>query len=239
MQQEQQEKLLILNTVFTPSAPITTKDLFFGRIFYVNKVIDAIIEKGQHAVLYGERGVGKTSLANIINQILDSNSINISKVTCNRTEDFGEIWIKALKRIFINLKSREGIGFIKQESHESFSIDKFLPTGKEVKPGDVINLLEQLQFNTLFIFDEFDNVGDSKIQAKFADTIKALSDSVPQVTILVVGIADSVNDLIGNHPSLERCLKQIKLPVMPDEELQKIIDNGLEKLGMSVESDVR
>jgi len=39
--------------------------------------------------------------------------------------------------------------------------------------------------------------------------MKVLSDTIPYITILIVGVADSINDLIGSHPSLERCLKQI------------------------------
>ncbi|MFY9719669.1 MAG: ATP-binding protein [Candidatus Cybelea sp.] len=52
--------------VFTPSSPIDSNDLFAGRRQQVTQIINAINQGGQHAGLYGERGVGKTSLANVI-----------------------------------------------------------------------------------------------------------------------------------------------------------------------------
>ena len=61
-----EERLQILNKVFTPTAPIQQKEFFIGRLKELNHIVNAINEKGQHAILYGERGVGKTSLANIM-----------------------------------------------------------------------------------------------------------------------------------------------------------------------------
>ena len=49
--------------VFTPGAPIDSLDLFAGRIEQIKDVLTAVVQRGQHLVLYGERGVGKTSLA--------------------------------------------------------------------------------------------------------------------------------------------------------------------------------
>ncbi len=71
-----------------------------------------------------------------------------------------------------------------------------------------------------------------------ADTIKALSDNILSVTILIVGIADSVNDLIGDHPSIERCLLQIKMPRMSNDELHEIISNGINKLQLELDKNI-
>lgn len=49
--------------VFTPGSPVNERDLFSGRIEQIQSVLDAVTQRGYHAVLYGERGVGKTSLA--------------------------------------------------------------------------------------------------------------------------------------------------------------------------------
>lgn len=78
-----EKKLLKLREVFSPSAPIQTRDLFYGRIKQINKVVETINENGKHTVLYGERGVGKTSLANIMVELFPE--VICSKITCNRT----------------------------------------------------------------------------------------------------------------------------------------------------------
>jgi Cdc6-like AAA superfamily ATPase len=231
-----ESKLLLLNGIFTPASPIITRDLFFGRVEQLNRVIDTINEKGQHAVLYGERGVGKTSLANIINESLKG--ILTAKVTCNRTENFTNIWKKMFKRVSFIAKS-PGTGFTAVESEKTVQLDLFLPKEEEVDSTDILAIFENLTNPVLFIFDEFDSVKDSKTQVRFADTIKALSDNAPHVTLLIVGIAESINELIGDHPSIERCIKQIKLPRMSSIELSEIIDKGLARLEMQIDPLVR
>ena len=56
--------------VFTPHKPIQQRTLLFGRQKQVQKLIEHINTPGQHALLYGDRGVGKSSLANVTVQIL-------------------------------------------------------------------------------------------------------------------------------------------------------------------------
>ncbi len=56
----------LIHEAFTPGAPINSRDLFSGRKKQVDKAISTIFQRGQHAVIFGERGVGKTSLANTL-----------------------------------------------------------------------------------------------------------------------------------------------------------------------------
>src|SRR6266478_740656 len=54
------------NQLFTPSAPVAIAELFARRQAQADKIVDAVGERGRHVILYGERGVGKSSLAQII-----------------------------------------------------------------------------------------------------------------------------------------------------------------------------
>jgi len=233
---KKQTQLQILSTVFTPSSPIVSQDLFFGRFNQINKIVDAINEKGQHAVLYGDRGVGKTSLANIAREKLTN--IIIVKVTCNRTESFKEIWQKAFKQITL-LNQRGGVGFTAVPTTHPVQLDLFLPQAEEIDSSDILTALSNINNLVLCIFDEFDSVKNPDTLLRFADTIKALSDNAPNVTLLMVGIAKDVTDLIGSHPSNDRCIKQIKLPRMSPVELAEIVDNGVQKLGMTIDKSVK
>lgn len=68
----------------------------------------------------------------------------------------------------------------------------------------------------------------------FADTIKDLSDNSTNATLLLVGVARDVTDLIAEHQSIDRCLTQIMMPPMAKRELHDIIDKALQKLGMTI-----
>ena len=78
-----------------------------------------------------------------------------------------------------------------------------------------------------------------KTKSNFADLIKAFSDNNINTTIVIVGIADDISDLIGSHPSLERCLKQIKMPRMSDKESEEIILKGLSKLELTISDNIK
>ena len=49
-------------TLFRPRTPVDESRLFAGRFEQVKTLVDVIYEPGGHAIIYGERGVGKTSL---------------------------------------------------------------------------------------------------------------------------------------------------------------------------------
>ena len=67
-----QERNSVVAEVFTPATPIDRVDLFAGRAIQRSQVIDAVFRPGTHAILYGERGVGKTSLASVLAELLES-----------------------------------------------------------------------------------------------------------------------------------------------------------------------
>lgn len=207
-----------------------------GRSQQLAEVINSIQERGQHIVLYGERGVGKTSLANIISEGL--RGIHSANVTCNRRQNFKDIWNTALAKIRIEI-TNPGVGYKAPEKKEFVQLNSLLSSGsRELSPSEIGKILEAINVDLLFVFDEFDSVSGAEIKLRFADTIKSLSDNASNVTILIVGIADSVTDLIGEHPSLERCLKQIRMPRMSDGELESIIRKGVELLEMTIDESV-
>src|SRR5271157_619723 len=100
MTPELQALSLETGAVFTPGAPINEKDLFAGRTQQVEKIIDAVSQRGYHAILYGERGVGKTSLSNMRSSFLaQRHAYDISRTNCDISDTFTALWTKALKDI--------------------------------------------------------------------------------------------------------------------------------------------
>src|SRR6266566_5989502 len=79
--------------------------------------IDAINQKGQHAIIFGERGVGKTSLSNVLSSFLGSSgSIVLSpRVNCDGQDTFDSIWRKVFDQI-TRTKSVQGAGFVSHKT---------------------------------------------------------------------------------------------------------------------------
>lgn len=234
---DKKEKLNKLNRVFSPTAPIKEENFFRGRIEQLKRIVSVMNEDGQHAILYGERGVGKTSMANISQRHI-TNLYSV-KITCSSDDTFNSLWNNALSQVQFT-RTISGIGFKPHERSSLVDLGNILKAIEDLQPYDVYKCLAQFpMFKFLFIFDEFDNIKSQHVRAKFADLIKALSDNSTNIKIMIVGIAENVINLIGNHQSLERCLMQIRMPRMSDPELLEIIQKGCDEVEMEMTKQVQ
>ena len=228
-----QEKLLLINEVFTPSSPVERNDFFIGRQKAIEEIRTVVSEKGLHAAVIGARGVGKTSLMNMLRYMFEN--LLIIKVNCNRNDTFNSIWERALRKIRFISPAAE-LGFKGTEKIEIVPIN--VPQQLLLNATEIENILTDLNQNSLFVFDEFDNVKRSETKNQLADLLKMLSDTLPNVTVLIAGHAQSIDKLIGEHSSLERCVKQISLQLFEHNEAMDLVENSLNLIGMKAEKDV-
>ena len=90
----------------------------------------------------------------------------------------------------------------------------------------------------VLIIDEFDRLSQG-VRRSFADVIKTLSDQAVRATVVLVGVADNVVDLIEGHESVSRAMVQIQMPRMNRREIRQIIDEGVSRLGMSIDDPAK
>lgn len=232
------EKIMLkarIAATFTPSAPIDDKTLFAGRQPQVTKLINAALQRGQHAALFGERGVGKTSLANVLHDFLTPISqFVIASTNCEANASFKTIWTNVFNQ-FVSSATEVGMGFKPPTHTERSSFAAML--SDDPSPEEIRQLLEKLDQPAIVIIDELDRIKNQKTTSQLADTIKTLSDHSTAVTLLLVGVADSLDSLIAEHQSIERALIQIQMPRMSRPELIEIIDKGLKELEMSIDDE--
>jgi len=223
---------------FTPAAPIDAAALFAGRVGQLLRVVDAVQQKGQHAIIFGERGVGKTSLANIISTKLSAKNILAPRINCDSRDAYSSLWRKMFEQIAVP-RTSQGIGFGAGSTTTTATAAEYI--GGDIAPDQVRRMLAILSTQVLLILimDEFDRIKDAGVRTAMADTIKTLSDHAIAATVVLVGVADSVNDLIVEHQSIERALVQIQMPRMSNAELQEILDNGVGALNMEIDDEAK
>lgn len=228
--------------VFTPRTPVSVHELFAGRWDQLTTVADSVLQTGLHVLIYGERGVGKTSLANVLKPVLHifdkSDSTQqiterlVVKVNANTTDTFSSLFKKAFGEIsWVDNEPKIGfapsVNVVTQNLIETFKLPAFLTI------DDVRRVLMQLP-GSVFIFDEFDRVAKEETSS-FTDLIKVLTDYSVPGTVILVGVSDTVGGLIEDHGSIGRALIQIQLPRMTEKELEDILDKGEKNLSIKFE----
>lgn len=216
---------------FSPGAPVQEKDLFAGRSSQIAQLEDAVNQRGRHAILFGERGVGKTSLANILAVAMrrPNKELIYVRVNADPTDTFKSLWKKVFKRMSYVVSSSEGE--ITKKISDDFTV--------ELTPDDVQLVLGEFSGNQIpiIVLDEFDRIQDRHTTQLVADTIKALSDYSVNATIIIVGVAEDVSTLIQGHESITRSLIQVRMPRMSTEELKQLILTRYKRCGITTDAD--
>jgi Cdc6-like AAA superfamily ATPase len=225
--------------VFTPGAPINQQQLFSGRLDQINDVLNAALQIGRHAVLFGERGVGKTSLARVIAAVVAATGykqLDCGTINCDNSDDFSSLWRKVFREVSMAIAVQRA-GFSAREEDRQLSLDSLLPD-RELTPDDVRYVLTRLGAQSIIVIDELDRLTNRAARHLLADTIKTLSDHAVPTTLVLVGVADALDDLIAEHESVARALVQVPMPRMSADELIQILDKGFKAAGISTEEGV-
>jgi len=227
-----------LREAFTPTRPKQqVNGLFIGRTDALKRIIAAVEEERAHVILFGDRGRGKTSVANAVEQIAAQAGYLALKLTCSGELGFEEIFRHFLKRIpSTYYRSATGHPFASRRPFNSFN--ELLPEGN----FSVTELNEALGSlhgtHVLMILDEYDRVTDEDFRNKLAELFKNLTDSAIPVTLLVVGVAENLDQLLGKHPSIQRSLVPVHLPLMTDAEIGRLLQAGADTAGIRFAPDV-
>jgi Cdc6-like AAA superfamily ATPase len=223
-----------IGQLFTPSTPIRLADLFAGRQGQIRQLIDAVAEPGRHAILYGERGVGKTSLSQILEHLVPSGRQRVvhSRKGCTPGDTFESVWRKFFKDMRFS--------FTSDGTASDATVAEIYPD--KITPDDVLREMKQFSANEIpiFVIDEFNEITDGgRTASLLANTIKGLSDEGVGATIVVVGVGDNVTELFSEHGSISRCTEEVLMPRMSAPELGEVIDKRMAQLGLTMEPDAR
>jgi energy-coupling factor transporter ATP-binding protein EcfA2 len=206
-----------VRNIFTPARPVISQELFFGaeRRNNLKSLIGHLSTPGQHVLLYGERGVGKSSLANVASHAYhDLRGARIYKKGCDSSTTFKSLIREPLNDMGIDSTiaeyedTRAGgisakactlgieVGGKRErelaETHEGPAIC--------ITPAYTAEVLKDME--GLLVIDEADALDQSTEKKNLSNFIKLLSDYDSQFKLLIVGVAETGDELIERHPSI-------------------------------------
>lgn len=233
-----------VNLFYTPSAPVSKPSHLKGRDAEVRSILHNLSAPGRHCMIYGERGIGKSSLANAtVTGGIEHNILKgeVFHVKCDSTTKFKDIVSDCAQYVNANsekykeevvIKAGLSAKFLSFFSGNLGYEEKTTVEREEITPrkaSDVIGIIEGI-----LIVDEFDVV-DEDVKKLIAEFIKQLSDSVSKLKVLLVGISKDGKSLTVGHESVNRCLHEVSLGGVADVHLEEIISLG--ENGLSIKFD--
>lgn len=206
---------------FTPSQPVSSIERFAGRSALLDRVIRAIEDQQLHVIIYGDRGIGKTSLMRVVAELAKSARYIVHFTSCGEQSEFYETFRSVASQIRLLYDGSLDPG--DEDVERGGTLADRLPVG-DFTASQLTEVLEGISgTRVLIMLDEFDRAESPRFRASIAELIKNLSDRSIRVQIMIAGVASNLTDLIAHIPSIRRNIIGIAVPNMDEDEIREMV----------------
>lgn len=254
------------HNAFTPAKEVQDIDRFAGRSELLDALSNALQSDGAQIVLYGQRGIGKSSLSRVLSQLATNQGTAIDRLPGkpHRSFDYLPIYVTCddsisnIDKLCVRLLSDEnamapwipfkvverssgsegrgrlGIKIVELAGSTSASITERAAELESDATSAFVNACRSVVESKvatdglLIVIDEFDRIPD---KSGISSLLKALGPE--SITFALVGVAETIGELIADHESVARQLADgaIRVTPMPRAELAEIIARAMTALG--------
>lgn len=243
-----------IRAIFTPNASIKKRDFLFGRDDELQQLISNLNTPSVHSVIYGDRGVGKSSIANVVSDLVVNEFGLLSKIvrkSCDSRDNFVSIVADILREAEIDV-GEQSRRTTEQDAGISVKADVAgVPVklgigevGKQVsavttshatnamRPSWVASRIARLPI--IVLIDEMERIGDSEVKRDLAELIRAVSEEPgTRLKFVLCGIAKTAADLTLGHQSVQRCLRDVRIGRLKEVVLEEIVETGAEQISVT------
>jgi hypothetical protein len=226
-----------LRSAYTPSQPVFDPRMFAGRMGVLKTAIRAIEDQRLHLVIYGERGIGKTSLLHMLTSAARAARYIVVYLSCGAASNFDETFRAVAKDL--PLLFHRDYGPTTAEAEGGGSLAGLLASGPLLPRqfGDLCNKLTGTR--VLIVLDEFDRASDPQFRRDVAELMKIVSDRSARVQLVVAGVAADLAELVEHIPSIRRNILAIPVPLMSNAEVEELVKNGEHTSGVTMTEAAR
>src|ERR1035437_9399385 len=213
--------------VFTPNRTVSA-DMFIdrkevsmqGKVNVQKLLKNAIEDVGGQVVIYGDSGVGKSSL---LEHVAEKCDVAALRLECRSGQTFKEF----LEENIANIAETERTVTTEGVAKTKIVVEAGGAHKRERKytvplPSLLRTMLEALEKHDaqLLVLDNFQKMTDPKSRKMafdFMEMLANLTSETDNKKIVIVGIAEDAQSLFGGDISLPRRTKQVGVPRMPLE----------------------
>ena len=243
--------------IFTPKQ-IASREMFAkrnesdlrGNPGLQDNLGDALRDRGGQVLIYGDTGVGKSSL---LKYAAENERKGTVLVECMQSKSYTDLLEDALRTLVdVRELSRSTSKTTGTEAEATGSVP-FLVSLKGKIKGDygrnrtfevvqkppldaLINAMQESN-RSLLVLDNFQNIDSQDTRLLVAQMMEALSDrsvSTGDIKCVVIGIAEDSPSLLGGSGSYRRRTTEVGVPRMPDDEIEEILSRGFQFLRLSI-----
>ena len=240
----------VLKANLTPARAIKDPEHLRGRASMLRTIDRALNSPGRHIFIFGDRGVGKTSLAQsaaVLHQSADAEPISIA---CDGSAKFFQL-VQDMARGCLPPK---GVGQKTNSTRTlkigvpgvSYEMVQGIESGVVPLPSTINESISLLKIvgsmhskEPVLIVDEFDQLRTTEDKKAFADLIKQVSDQEVPLRMIFCGIGSALEELIGTHLSTDRYITPIPLERLSHDARWEIIKSAAEALGVDVSKELQ
>lgn len=238
-----------LQDVFTPGT--IAKVNYLRRKELEKRISTSLDTPGVQIILYGHSGSGKTT---VIRKLLDEKNYKFVRTQCTTDKSLNDIILDAfsqLDRYCVSeqtIKRGQKIGSALKSEIESIKAEISCVTENSSEQRLTLLLPPRLtpqklaeifrETGQIWMIEDFHKLGDEEKQ-KLADVMKIFVDEANDMDdilqpskIICLGAVNTPRELITLDPNLSSRVDQIKVPLLKDEEIKEIIEQGCHLLNV-------
>jgi Cdc6-like AAA superfamily ATPase len=226
---------LALRDALGASQPVVSRERFAGRHDALAQLIAAIEQQRVHVVIYGERGIGKTSLVHVFADTAREARYLVIYGSCGAQARFDDMFRAFAAKI--PMLYHRNISPTASEAEHGRRFDSLLPDGA-FGPREISDAFaEVIGTRIILILDEYDRVEDPAFRRDVAELIKNLSDRAARVQLVLTGVASNLDELIGYAPSIRRNIVGLPMRGLTLAEVRSILALGEAAAGLHFTDD--
>lgn len=236
-----------MNEYLSASGPVRSIQHLLGREKEMALIDEALSADGRHLFIYGDRGVGKTSLAQAAASQYQSADNSFIQIGCGPDTKFYKTIEDLADRVIKKASGKRNYNVNQSVDVKFYSIEwnKEIQEVSIPKVDSMYTAVEAIEdvckFHSempVIVIDEFDQIDSENERRLFANFLKDLGDRRVSVKLIFTGVAQSLTKLLGEHESSFRQLHTIGLERLNWSGREDIVREAVHSFDLEIDYEI-